>query len=126
MFQEYPTTLIYQQTDNTRAQISNLFIGIIYHIHNTLHMVQTIIIKEVQQQLNGFIGRQYMQFTGIFYIHNLITDIIGRFNKINQRITGKLIRILRVTFNTQFCGNTQIRFFFRLKETEFSFLSGLC
>ena len=56
----------------------------------------------------------------VFYIHNLIADVIGCFDQINQRETGVLQGSsgLRPTYNAQFIGNLLIVFGLALKETK--------
>ena len=64
-----------------------------------------------------------MQLAGILYVHNLITDIVGSFHEIYQRIADKLVIVFRIADYPQLGCDAQISLFFRLKETKLPLLA---
>ena len=51
-------------------------------------MLLTLGIEEVEEQSHGLLMGDDLQLMGIFEVHDLIADIIGSLDEIDQRMTG--------------------------------------
>ena len=61
---------------------------------------------------------------GIFDVHDLIADIVGRFDQIYQRVAAITDTTVGNTQHTQFVGDTDKVFPFRCEKAQLSFFSG--
>ena len=69
-------------------------------------------------------GSDDFQFVGIFQVYHLVTDVVGGFDQIDQRVTGIAHRILGLFPQTEVGRNFVKKLSLCLEEAEFGFFAG--
>ena len=115
-----------QQSYDRGAHIHHLLIDVVYPLiddaltHPALH----VLVKKSQQQMLRLLIGEDFQFVGILDVHNLIADIVGCLDKVDQWMTGKTYAVVVSLYLTdaQVVGYLQIDVLLAVEETAFAFL----
>ena len=78
-----------QGIDDRGAIINHTVVGISHHRIGAPEAFARFGSKEIEQQGLGLLVREQAQLMGIFEIHNLIANIVGRFYEIHERMARK-------------------------------------
>ena len=62
---------------------------------------------------------------GIFQVHDLVADIIGGLDEIDEGMTGELqgFAYLRLAGNAEFLGDAEVEVLLGIEESELAFLA---
>ena len=84
-----------------------------------------VVIKESHEQFLGFLERENLQFVGVFYIHNLVANVVGRLHEVDQWVACTAQGLARggQADDAQLLGNPAVSGFFRAEESEFAVVS---
>ena len=88
-------------------------------------MRQLLGLKEIQQEADRLLLREDMQFMRVLDIHDLITDIIGCLDQVNQWIACETFRMGGIRLDAQLMDDAMKTGFLRLEEAELTFLAGV-
>ena len=117
--------LIDEQSYNAGPQIGDLLVGVAHQAHHLLHVRQLLGLKEIQQEADRLLLREDMQFMRVLDIHDLITDIIGCLDQVNQWIACETFRMGGIRLDAQLMDDAMKTGFLRLEEAELTFLAGV-
>ena len=85
-------------------------------------MLQFPPLEKREKQFFSLVGGKDFQFMRVFYIHQLVADVVGRFHEIYQRMSAELQFASALLLQyPQFVGNPLEILLFRYEEAEFLF-----
>ena len=73
-------------SDDTRAQIDNLLVEIGDDFQHVVDVFLAFLVEEIEKEFFDGFGSEYFQFMGIFDVHDLVADVVGRLDQIDQRM----------------------------------------
>ena len=93
--------------------------GILFYLLQ--NMLPLPLAEEVEEKAFGLLCSNDMQLVRVLYVHNLVADIVGRFDEISQRVT-RILRpvpsIVLLAKQTKRLGNGAIGIQFTMEEAE--------
>lgn len=82
--------------------------------------------KEGQEELARLFGREKAELVGVFDVHHLIADVVGRLNEIHQRMAHRTVAGCRfLHWHAEFAGDAGEIFGLAFEEAEFGFPDSL-
>ena len=119
-------TAAHKKPYHPRAQVAYLLVRVGDTGHDILAAGTPLVAEKVEEEPFHLVGRKDFQFVGVFDIHHLITDVVGRLDHIDQRMAGIARRIGSVGGDdyAELVGDAAKRFALRREKTEFVAVAG--
>ena len=116
-------TLLHQQAYDAGTQVGNLLVGVGNATHVFTQVGLALVVKEAEQQVDGLVGADDFEFVTVLDVHNLVADVVGRLDDIDEGMTA--VAIVVKTDEAQLVGNAAEDIFLGSEKAELALLAGI-
>ena len=105
---EHAGAFVHQLPHHGRAQVGNLLVHVGHHAHGVEPPGAALLVEEGEQQGLGLVAREDAQLVRVLDVHQLVADVVGGLDQIDERVAGIPLRVAGLADDAQLGGDARV------------------